>query len=409
MDKIKVLFISDMIYSTSGVAHQSRIIAEALLRSGKFKIVHLAGAIAHPNYQHSKTEEFGDDLLIVPVDGFGNQELIRSVIRQERPDMIYLMSDPRFHSHLFDIANEIRPLMPIVYYEIWDNHPYPYFNRSSWTSVDKLVAISKLTQDLNQKVAPEVECEYLPHAVDTNIFKKLPMLDVERFRKDSFATTTTDGNKFIFFYNSRNAKRKNTGSIVWWFNDFLNEVGKDKSTLILHTDPTDPNGCDLEQIIEYLGLTNGEVLFSRQKIPPEALAMIYNMADCTISASSAEGWGIFLMESMSCETPVIATWTGGMKDQLTDGENWFGIPVYPAAQTLVGSSGRDQFGYMVPYIYDDAISGKDFVEAMSYGMPPTGGVGIGIDRMIIFLTGQESIKDVILFPFMKPEVEEEGK
>ena len=190
------------------------------------------------------------------------------------------------------------------------------------------------------------------------------MLDVERFRKDSFATTTTDGNKFIFFYNSRNAKRKNTGSIVWWFNDFLNEVGKDKSTLILHTDPTDPNGCDLEQIIEYLGLTNGEVLFSRQKIPPEALAMIYNMADCTISASSAEGWGIFLMESMSCETPVIATWTGGMKDQLTDGENWFGIPVYPAAQTLVGSSGRDQFGYMVPYIYDDAISGKDFVEAM---------------------------------------------
>ena len=52
---------------------------------------------------------------------------------------------------------------------------------------------------------------------------------------------------------------------------------------------------------------------------------------------------------------------------------------------------------------------KDFVEAMSYGMPPTGGVGIGIDRMIIFLTGQESIKDVILFPFMKPEVEEEGK
>ena len=353
--KIKVLTLSDHPLSPSGVGTQTKYVIEALLKSGKFEVISFGGAMKHHSYDPLKVEPYGDEWRIIPVDGYGTQEMIRSVLRTEKPDILYFMTDPRFYGWLWDMENEIRPLVPMVYYHVWDNFPAPHFNRRFYASNDRICAISKVTRDIVAEVAPEVKLDYVPHAVDSNIFNPMTQEQINEVRERHLGD---DKDRVVFFWNNRNARRKQSGTLLFWFKKFLDKVGHDKAQLIMHTDPKDPHGQDLEHIIDHLGLdTDRQVLLSVQKVNQGDLATLYNMVDCTINISDAEGFGLATLESLSCGTPIIANMTGGLQEQIRSGSDLFGIPLFPESKAVIGSQD-------VPYIYEDRLSEGQVVSAL---------------------------------------------
>jgi glycosyltransferase involved in cell wall biosynthesis len=355
-DKLTVLVLSDHPLSPSGVGTQTRYFIEAMLKTGKYRFVCLGGAVKHADYTPAKVDPYGEDWLIFPVDGYGSQDKIRGFMLSHKPDILWFMTDPRFYGWLWEMENEIRATTPMIYYHVWDNYPYPTFNKPWYQSNDLVATISKVTSDIVRNVCPEVEETYLPHAVDTEVFKKIDKQEVISF-KQQFLKNVHESEKLIFFWNNRNARRKMSGSLIYWFKEYLDDVGHDKAVLLMHTDPKDPHGQDLVGILKETGMNKGQVLLSTDKVQPQHLAMLYNVADCTINISDAEGFGLATFESLACETPIVVNMTGGLQEQVTDGENWFGIGINPASKAIIGSQ-------QVPFIYEDRISKEDFVDSL---------------------------------------------
>ena len=210
------------------------------------------------------------------------------------------------------MSNEVRHNIPMIWYGIWDNYPYPKYNTSTWNSVDALASISKVTHDIVSHVCPDLDNTYIPHAVDNEMFKEYPQQQVDQFVKD-IGLQNYHPEKFNVFWCNRNARRKMSGSLLFWWKDFLDKVGKENACLIMHTDPKDGHGQDLIKIIEDLEIDNGEVLFSTRQIDQKGIAMLYNLCDLTINIADAEGFGLSTLESLSSGKPIIVNMTGALQ------------------------------------------------------------------------------------------------
>ena len=392
-ERKKILLLCDDVRAHSGVAHMGReIITES---SHRYNWVNLGGAVKHP--EEGKRFDLSSDInnktgledastILYPITGYGNPDLLRQIIKLEKIDAIFIITDPRYWTWLFEMEAELRKKTPIIYLNIWDNYPAPLYNKTFYESCDALLGISKQTVNINKLVLGEKAesrlIEYVPHGVDKTVFK--PLSKEEKASKDyiEFADKMNQGKdiNFTVLYNSRNIRRKQIPDTILAFKLFVDKLPKEdkkKAMLLLHTQPVDGNGTDLLAVRELLTPESQgyNVHFTNGNLPPEHMNYLYNMADAVILLSSNEGWGLALTESLLSGTPFIANVTGGMQDQMrfTDkSKEWFTpdadvpsnhngtykehgewcFPVYPSNRSIVGSP-------QTPYIWDDRCTAED--------------------------------------------------
>jgi hypothetical protein len=187
-ERKKIMLICDDIRVHSGVATVAR---ELVLNTAQhFNWVNIAGAINHPEQgkrfdisadTNTNTGLTDTSVFLYPVDGYGNPDLIRQLIAMEQPDAIMLITDPRYFEWLFQIENEIRKTMPIIYLNIWDDYPAPLYNKAFYESCDALLAISKQTKLINELVLGEKAnkkvIEYVPHGLNHEIYYPIEKAD----------------------------------------------------------------------------------------------------------------------------------------------------------------------------------------------------------------------------------------
>jgi glycosyltransferase involved in cell wall biosynthesis len=362
--KLKVLVLSDHALSTSGVGTQTRHLLNGLIEKGCWTFRQFGAALKHTDY---KTVVVNDDFIIKPIDGFGNPELIRVTLATEKPDLLFIFTDPRFFVWLFEMEDEIHQICPIVWWHVWDNYPYPKFNESFYEATDLLNCHSHMTYEMLKGKFPE-KTNWVPHSIPDNIFFPIPENEIQNYKIQLLGEDRKD--HFVGIWVNRNAKRKRPNDILESWSMFMKELGRkkghQKATLIMHTEPTDSEGPNLYKTAEALNIQSS-VFFSRDRLEFEKMNILYNISDFCLNMSYAEGFGLSTLESMMTGTPIIAAKTGGLTKQVWNSKTKKanGVALDIDVKSLVGSQ-------TVPYIYEDYVSNQNVSKAIFklYKMSP---------------------------------------
>ena len=395
----KILLLSDDIRTQSGVGNQAKEIV--LNTAHRYNWVNLGGAVKHPekgkafDLSPAINQETGlsdTDVKVIATDGYGNPDMIRRIMSQEKPDAIMHFTDPRYWIWLYSMENEIRQKIPMIFYTIWDDLPYPMWNREFYRSDDMLLGISKQTTNIVKNVLrdhpkPDWAVKYVPHGISNKFFPIINDLEFEVFKEK-----WVGDHDFVIYHNSRNIRRKNQGDIILSWRTFLDQLPEEKAKrclLILKTEGVFEAGTDLYAVRDALCDPKlHKIKIIDKRFNEKEMNYLYNCSDAHMFMTDNEGWGLGLTESLTAGRMIIAPVQGGMQDQMRfEDENgdwidftadWpsnadgrykkcgeWAMPMFPKTRSVKGSP-------MTPYIFASQCSIEDAAIALMkvYKMGP---------------------------------------
>ena len=399
-ERKKILLMCDDIRTHSGIGTVAREIV--LHTAHKYNFLNVGAAINHPDAgkRFDISQDINNHLSIEDAqvqifcsNGYGNPDILRQLLKIEKPDAVFIITDPRYWTWLFQIENEVRKQCPIAYLNIWDDYPAPRYNEAFYESCDLLMGISKQTVNINKLVlgdkAKDKIISYVPHGLNTNVFFPMEETHEDYHAFSEFRKGLLGGKdyEFVVLFNSRNIRRKQIADTIWAYKQFVDKLPLEKAqkcAMLLHTQPIDNNGTNLYDVIDMLCGDNEDgrynIIFSTKKIDNHRMGWLYNSTDVQIQLTSNEGWGLSLTEAILCGNPIVANVTGGMQDQMrfeTEKGLWiefddqfpsnhrgtykkcgpWAFPVFPTSISIQGS-------VPTPYIFDDRCEASDAAEQL---------------------------------------------
>ena len=400
-NKKKILLLSDDLRMHSGIGTMSRFFVQGTL--DKYDWVQIGGAIKHPD--KGKVADLSEAMRkelkipdayckVYPVDGYGDSNVLREVMGMEKPDAILHFTDPRFWGWLYQMEHEIRQQIPLMYYTIWDDLPYPRWNEPFYESCDLLMCISKQTYGIVNNVVRKYpkkphQITYVPHGIDEDKYFPIDSFHSDYNDYKKYRESLVGDAEFVIYWTNRNIRRKMPGDLILaykLFCDTLPEEKAKKCCLLLHTAAVDPNGTDLPAVVREI-CPDYKVVIDEAKVDDKHMNFLYNIGDITVNIASNEGFGLSGAESLMSGTPIINNITGGLQDHcgfklkgkyltaddyieigsLHDDRKWANNkdltwgewvkPVWPSNRAMVGSP-------PTPYIFDDRCRFDDVATAM---------------------------------------------
>jgi len=303
--KQKIVILSDSPFLPTGYSDQAKQLAKHLTDAGH-EIHYFANAF---NGATIKRAELVDGTIFdytiygeLTQSYFANS--MRQLLTEIKPDKFIILLDTFMMFQSKFLNQDTSPAETYFWFPSDGGGGLPKDCENILRKIDNPVAMAKFGQK-QVKDYYDLDVKHIPHGCDSSRFYRLP--DEQR---NALRIKWNLHDKFVIGVVARNQPRKNLDRTIKSMKLIAEKIPN--AVLLLHMDPNDPAGqmFNLNSLIKKYGLENRVVftgMEAHKGFPGSEMINVYNLMDMFLLTTSGEGFGIPIIEAMSCQVPVLAT------------------------------------------------------------------------------------------------------